>query len=201
MLNDPNSWPNHFKKSVLFMYQLENRSCYNVYRSVASLVLTTIYGMDSIQSENDPLVVRINVSRTLLYGICDYLKCKLMHVPNKDLIYRLARACIPGTFVDVFPVLKRLPVATAPWKKEAMEWHRKYTLMFQELMDQVKSQLVSKILFESFARNIHNFTKTESRRSKTKLCCWAHRKPPAQSERSCMVGRYNVVRVPLSVNL
>jgi hypothetical protein len=63
-------------------------------------------------------------------------------------MHRLVRATLPGSFlVDIFPVMKHLPESIAPWKKEGMEWHRKDTVMFQEFMDEVKSQVVCKTLF------------------------------------------------------
>jgi hypothetical protein len=73
--------------------------------------------------------------------------------------------------------MKRLPEAVASWKKEGMEWYRKDTAMFQKFMDEVKSQVVSIILFESFVRTIFivAFTKIERRKSETKLCCWTRR--------------------------
>jgi hypothetical protein len=70
MLNDPYSWSDHLKRSVLYVNVstresiLLQRRC----RSTASSILTTIYGMDPIQSKDDPMVVRINVSFILLYG-------------------------------------------------------------------------------------------------------------------------------------
>jgi hypothetical protein len=72
-------------------------------------------------------------------------------------VHRLGHACLPGSFlVDIFPVLKHLPATIAPWKKEGMEWYRKDTAMFQKFMDQVESQVVSIILFNSFTRT-NNF--------------------------------------------
>jgi hypothetical protein len=66
----------------------------------------------------------------------------------QDVAHRITVACMPGSFlVDVFPVMKYLPEAIAPWKKEGMEWHRRDTAMFQELMDEVKNQMVGSFLF------------------------------------------------------
>ncbi|KAF5343046.1 hypothetical protein D9758_011155 [Tetrapyrgos nigripes] len=68
-------------------------------KTAASTVLTTVYGMESIKPKDDPLVARIN-----------------------DFVHRLTRAALPGTYlVEIFPVVRYLPEALAPWKKEGNE--------------------------------------------------------------------------------
>ncbi|KAF5343067.1 hypothetical protein D9758_011141 [Tetrapyrgos nigripes] len=107
-------------------------------RSAASTILTAVYGMDPIKTKDDPLITRIN-----------------------DLMHRLVRATLPGSFlVDIFPVMKHLPEAIAPWKKEGMEWHRKDTVMFQEFMDGVRKQVNAGEAKPSFAAGLIEKKKT-----------------------------------------
>ncbi|KAF5343047.1 hypothetical protein D9758_011152 [Tetrapyrgos nigripes] len=88
-------------------------------RSAASMVLMAVYGMESIKSKDDPLIARIN-----------------------DCMHRLTRAALPGSFlVDFLPIMKYLPEALAPWKKEGNEWYRKDTAMFQGFLDDVQSRV------------------------------------------------------------
>ncbi|KAF5343042.1 hypothetical protein D9758_011166 [Tetrapyrgos nigripes] len=55
---------------------------------------------------------------------------------------RLARAALPGSFlVEFLPIMKYLPEALAPWKKEGNEWYRKDTAMFQGFLDEVQSKV------------------------------------------------------------
>ncbi|KAF5343048.1 hypothetical protein D9758_011153 [Tetrapyrgos nigripes] len=101
MLKDPNSWIAHLE------------------RSAASTILTALYGMESVQSKDDPLVARIN-----------------------DCMHRLTRACMPGSYlVEFLPIMKYLPEALAPWKKEGNEWYNKDTAMFQGFLDEVQSKV------------------------------------------------------------
>ncbi|KAF5342805.1 hypothetical protein D9758_013368 [Tetrapyrgos nigripes] len=88
-------------------------------RSTVSTVLTAVYGMESIKSKDDPLVAQVN-----------------------DCAHRLTRAAQPGSFlVEFFPIMKYLPEALAPWKKEGNEWYRKDTAMFQGFLDDVQSKV------------------------------------------------------------
>ncbi|KAF8191496.1 cytochrome P450 [Mycena galopus ATCC 62051] len=95
---------------------------YNVKRkalslmSVASTILGEVYGWPELDLTHDPLVGRAN-----------------------DFADRIVRAVAPGAFlVDVFPVMKRLPLWMAKWKKEGLEWHQKDTILFEGLMNDAK---------------------------------------------------------------
>ncbi|KAF5374224.1 hypothetical protein D9758_004661 [Tetrapyrgos nigripes] len=101
LLKDANSWVDHLK------------------RSIASTILTAVYGMESIKPKDDPLVARVN-----------------------HCVHRLTRASQPGTFlVEFLPIMKYLPEALAPWKKEGNEWYRKDTAMFQGFLDDVQRKV------------------------------------------------------------
>lgn len=102
-------------------------------RSAASSVKCAVYGTRPIESKDDPLVVRIN-----------------------DLMHRLVRATLPGSFlVDIFPAMKNIPSWLATWKREGLEWHRKDSAMFQEFMDEVKTEVDAGNYKPSFAANLY----------------------------------------------
>ena len=85
-------------------------------------MLASVYGWSPIESKDDPLVTRIN-----------------------ELMHRLMQAALPGAyFVDIFPVMKRLPTWIAPWKKWGLEWQKKDTELFQGFYDGVAKTLVSR---------------------------------------------------------
>jgi len=114
-------------------------------RSAASTVLSAVYGWPPIGKSSDPLVNRIN-----------------------DLMHRLVRAALPGAFlVEIFPVMKYLPSWMAKWKREGLEWHRKDTEMFQDLMLDVEKQMKYGTNNPSFSsllldkRDKHALTKKE----------------------------------------
>ncbi|KAF5342840.1 hypothetical protein D9758_013372 [Tetrapyrgos nigripes] len=87
--------------------------------SAASTILTAVYGVESIKSKDDPLVAQVN-----------------------NCADRLTRASQPGAFlVEFLPIMKYLPEALAPWKKEGNEWYRKDTAMFQGFLDDVQSKV------------------------------------------------------------
>lgn len=80
-----------------------------------------VYGTPPIESKDDPLVARI--------------------MEHMD---RLVKSTLPGSFlVDIFPIMMYIPSWLAPWKREGLEWHRKDSIMFQEFMGEVKTNVVS----------------------------------------------------------
>ncbi|KAJ6500677.1 cytochrome P450 [Mycena sanguinolenta] len=110
----------------------------------ASTILGIVYGWPGLDPTHDPLVTRIN-----------------------DLAQRLVRATLPGAFlVDIFPVMKRLPLWMAKWKREGLEWHRKDTILFEGMLNDVKDLGRSGNLPPCFATylidNPRNLTEKES---------------------------------------
>ncbi|KAF8191538.1 cytochrome P450 [Mycena galopus ATCC 62051] len=107
--------------AVLVKYMIEQPSPWvqNLKRKVqctASTILGIAYGWPGLDPSQDSLVTRIN-----------------------DLAHRLVQATLPGAFlVEVFPVMKSLPLWMAKWKREGLEWHRKDTLLFEGLMNDAK---------------------------------------------------------------
>ncbi|KAF8191490.1 cytochrome P450 [Mycena galopus ATCC 62051] len=108
---------------------------YNLKRkapSVTSTILGVVYGWPQLDLTHEPLVGRAN-----------------------DFIDRLVRAIAPGAFlVDVFPVMKRLPLWMAKWKKEGLEWHQKDTILFEGLMNDAKELERSGSLPHCFAAHL-----------------------------------------------
>ena len=57
---------------------------------------------------------------------------------------RIASAVVPGRYlVDIFPVMKHFPTWIAKWKRDAKEWFKKDTKMFEEFMEDVDKRTVS----------------------------------------------------------
>lgn len=56
-----------------------------------------------------------------------------------DFIARIIRAAIPGVyFVDLFPWMRNLPNAIAPWKRQAEAWYKQDNKNFEDLYEAVK---------------------------------------------------------------
>ena len=89
-------------------------------RSAASTMLCAVYGWFSIDSSADSIVDHI-----------------------QGFMRRLLQACLPGKFlVDVFPAMLHLPAWMARWKREGQEYHRRDTILFQGLLDDVRRKMV-----------------------------------------------------------
>jgi hypothetical protein len=59
----------------------------------------------------------------------------------------LANACIPGkSMVDIFPFLNHLPLSLAKWKRDALDWHKRESQMFEEFNDEVVQKMASLLL-------------------------------------------------------
>ncbi|KAI0072737.1 cytochrome P450 [Panus rudis PR-1116 ss-1] len=82
-------------------------------RSTASNILTATYGWPRINDSHVPLVKRIH-----------------------DHTEHLSNACIPGTsMVDMFPVLNYLPLWMSKWKRDAIAWHKRESVLFEGFMN------------------------------------------------------------------
>ncbi|KAJ7482244.1 cytochrome P450 [Mycena galericulata] len=103
----------------LLKYMIEQPELWedNLKRASASTVLGVVYGWPGLDETGDNLVTRVN-----------------------DLMHRLVRAALPGAFlVEIFPFMNKLPECMAKWKREGREWHRKDTLLFEGMMNDVKA--------------------------------------------------------------
>ena len=59
----------------------------------------------------------------------------------------LANACMPGkSMVDIFPLLNHLPLSLAKWKRDALEWHKRESQMFEEFNDEAFQKIASLLL-------------------------------------------------------
>ncbi|KAF7359170.1 Cytochrome P450 [Mycena sanguinolenta] len=143
MVKQPSSWEHNLKRKALSSLQLfalfELTSRY-----AASTILGIMYGWPGLDSTHNELVTRIN-----------------------DLAQRLVQATLPGAFlVETFPVMKHLPLWMAKWKREGLEWHRKDTILFEGMLNDVKDLGHSGNLPPCFATylidNPRNLTEKES---------------------------------------
>ncbi|TFK67280.1 cytochrome P450 [Pluteus cervinus] len=90
-----------------------------IIKSTASSMKTTIYGTSPLTSITDPVVAYIS-----------------------EMGHRLTTAVVPGAyFVEFSPKMMYLPTWLAPWKREAMEWHKENTQKLQDLVRLVKEQV------------------------------------------------------------
>ncbi|KAJ7484014.1 cytochrome P450 [Mycena galericulata] len=97
LLVNPTAWDSHFR------------------RTAASVVLSMVYDMPALVSEEDPKIALIN-----------------------DFVGRLVRAAYPGAyFVEYFTWMRHLPAWMAKWKRDALEQHRVDNAMFQGLFNEV----------------------------------------------------------------
>ncbi|TFY59669.1 hypothetical protein EVG20_g7696 [Dentipellis fragilis] len=84
-------------------------------RNAASLIMTMVYDKSPIQSDSDLSVRDIN----------NYAK-------------KLGAATRPGAhLVEFFPSVMNIPDRFSEWKREAKYWFERYTLVFQDLVDNV----------------------------------------------------------------
>ncbi|KAF8191536.1 cytochrome P450 [Mycena galopus ATCC 62051] len=122
--------------AVLVKHLIEepNSWDHNLRRSAASTILGIVYGWPGLDLTHDPLVGEIS-----------------------EFMQRLLRAIVPGAFlVEVFPVMKRLPMWMSKWKREGLEWHRKDTILFKGMMNDAKELERSGSLPHCFATHLIN---------------------------------------------
>lgn len=95
-------------------------------RFAGANVLRSVYGWPSITPAMVPAIERI-----------------------RELTARLARAAMPGAFlVEVIPMMKYLPSWLARWKREGLEWSRRYAEMLEGHNADVATRLVSSVRIE-----------------------------------------------------
>ena len=120
LLRDADGWIHHIRRYVSLL-QSSCQYLYGTYptqtRSIASVVLSIVYGWPSLDESSDPLVERMD-----------------------NFMHRLLTAAMPGKFlVEVFPVMLLLPTWLASWKRWALDWHQKDTKLFENLLDTVRN--------------------------------------------------------------
>ncbi|KAJ7703909.1 cytochrome P450 [Mycena rosella] len=102
LMVNPTAWDNHFRRC----------------RAAASVVLSMVYGIPTLLSEQDPKIRLIN-----------------------DFAERLIRAAYPGAFfVEYFTWMRYLPAWMAKWKWDALEQHRMDDKMFRVLFTDVENR-------------------------------------------------------------
>ncbi|KAJ7769578.1 cytochrome P450 [Mycena maculata] len=101
LLENPTAWDTHFR------------------RNAASVVLSMVYDMPALASEEDPKITLIN-----------------------DFVARLVRAAYPGAhFVEYFTWMRYLPASVAKWKRVALEQHKQDDAMFRGLFNEVADRV------------------------------------------------------------
>lgn len=81
--------------------------------SLSATMLSSLYGWSLDDTRADPYVKRLEL-----------------------FVNRMFRTGMPGAFlVDRFPWLLHLPDVLSPWKRDGLEWFKKDTQMFEELLD------------------------------------------------------------------
>ncbi|EMD35207.1 hypothetical protein CERSUDRAFT_107188, partial [Gelatoporia subvermispora B] len=90
-------------------------------RAAASMIMTVVYDWPILKDGRDPLVTDVN-----------------------DFVERLLKAAFPGAhLVEFFPWMKALPSSIANWKRNAEEWFRKDSAMFEGLYNTVKERVLN----------------------------------------------------------
>ncbi|KAI0319831.1 cytochrome P450, partial [Amylostereum chailletii] len=89
-------------------------------RAAASMIMSVLYDMPMIESEQDPRIKDIN-----------------------DFAARLTRAALPGSYlVEFLPWMMRIPSRFAKWKREAEDWHAKDSVVFEDLFTSVQEKII-----------------------------------------------------------
>ncbi|KAJ3927993.1 MAG: cytochrome P450 [Lentinula lateritia] len=101
-------------------------------RATASMIWSVIYDKPPITSTQDPQIARIN-----------------------DFITRIVRAAFPGAhYVEFFTWMKYIPSSIAKWKREAEEWYRKDSELFEGFFLEARQRVTSGEERSSFAANL-----------------------------------------------
>ncbi|KAJ7704017.1 cytochrome P450 [Mycena rosella] len=114
LMVNPTAWDRHFR------------------RTAASAVLSIVYDIPTLLSEQDPKIRLIN-----------------------NFVERLVRAAYPGAFfVEYFTWMRYLPAWMAKWKWDALEQHRMDDEMFRGLFTDVKNRVAKGDYRESFCATL-----------------------------------------------
>ncbi|ESK85729.1 cytochrome p450, partial [Moniliophthora roreri MCA 2997] len=101
-------------------------------RATASMVWSVVYDKEPITDVMDPQVAAVN-----------------------DFITRIVRAAFPGAhYVEYFTWMKHLPSWMAKWKRDAEEWYKRDSEMFEGLFLEAKQRVKSGEDRPSFAANL-----------------------------------------------
>ncbi|KAJ7611372.1 cytochrome P450 [Mycena polygramma] len=104
----------------------------HIRRATASAIWSVIYDKPPIRDSQDPAIDAVN-----------------------DFITRIARAAFPGShLVDFFTWMNYLPKSLAPWKRDAEDWYRKDSKVFEDLYAEAKHRVKSGEECPSFAANL-----------------------------------------------
>ncbi|KAI0245143.1 cytochrome P450 [Lactifluus subvellereus] len=101
-------------------------------RTAASMIMSVVYDLPPVKSDNDP-----NVSRV------------------KEHVERLVASTTPGAhWVEFFPWMKYIPKRFAKWKRDAERYHRETNAMYLDLFSKVQNDLMNGIDRPSMSANL-----------------------------------------------
>ncbi|KAJ7503688.1 cytochrome P450 [Mycena galericulata] len=101
-------------------------------RATASMIWSVVYDKPPITDAEDPSIAAVN-----------------------NFITRIVRAAFPGShYVEFFTWMKYVPSSMAKWKRDAEEWYRKDSKVFEELYLDAKHRVKSGEDRPSFAANL-----------------------------------------------
>jgi hypothetical protein len=109
-------------------------------RHASSIMLSIIYDLPPVDSEDDPVVVAIN-----------------------EHVDRILFEVQPGSrLVEFFPWMKYIPSRFAKWKRDAQYWYIQDSLMFERLLGKVADELVrARFAIVVFQEMYHNYQRRE----------------------------------------
>ena len=89
-------------------------------------ILSALYGWPSIGDKEEALVKRLRAHAA-----------------------KLAASAMAGAhLVDIFPLMKHLPVWMAKWKRDGLAWHETETNLLKELNRDAKEQMVGRLMLD-----------------------------------------------------
>lgn len=127
LLKHPELWNEEIRRRVFLHLRISSReiSMYYFSSATASMIWSVIYDKPPITSTQDPQIARIN-----------------------DFITRIVRAAFPGAhYVEFFTWMKYIPSSIAKWKREAEEWYRKDSELFEGFFLEARQRVVSDLPF------------------------------------------------------
>ena len=120
LLQTPSSWDSHMLRYVVIVSP-KNKLLTSSTRATRSMMMALIYDTPVLESANDPSAEPLN-----------------------EFVDQLGHAIYPGAhLVEFFTWMRYLPSWMAKWKYEAVTGHRKYSIFFSKLYDDVRQRVVS----------------------------------------------------------
>ncbi|KAJ7697080.1 cytochrome P450 [Mycena metata] len=127
--------PAQYKEALLLtsgILRHPNRWNEEFRRATASMVWSVVYDKPVIANSEHPSIATVNA-----------------------FMARLVRAALPGShYVEFFPWMKHIPSSMAKWKRDAEEWYRKDSKVFEDLYTEAKHRVAAGDDRSTFAANL-----------------------------------------------